>query len=90
MLLQLGDELNLFEGQATLVFDSQAKEGAFDVDVYSLRVDGLLEAEIRLRPVHALLRQPGDAMVHLTLDVIEIASTSRVHGVLGQFYQDNR
>jgi len=57
--LQLGDELNLFEGQATLLFESQAKEGPHEVDVYSLRVEGLLEAQIRLRPVHSFLRQPG-------------------------------
>lgn len=82
--------MNLFEGQATLLFDSQAKEGPYEVDVYSLRVEGLLEAQIRLRPVHPLLRQPGDAMVHMTLDVQEIGSSANVHGVLGQFYREDR
>jgi len=70
--VQLGDEVNLFEGQASILFDSYEKSGPVDVDRYSLKLEGLLEADIYVRPAHPLLQHKDDAMVHLNLDIAEV------------------
>eukprot|EP00270_Netrium_digitus_P010039 TRINITY_DN3080_c0_g5_i1.p1 TRINITY_DN3080_c0_g5~~TRINITY_DN3080_c0_g5_i1.p1 ORF type:complete len:466 (-),score=115.26 TRINITY_DN3080_c0_g5_i1:215-1612(-) len=86
--LQLGDELNLFDGQATVVLDAYEKAGPYDVDVYTLKVESLLEAEIRLRMAHPLLQLPHDAQVHLNMDILDVAASASTHGILGQSYRD--
>lgn len=88
--LMLGDELNLFHGQASVMFDAYEKEGPYDVDVYNLRIENLLEGQIRLRPVHPLLQLPGDAMVHINLDVNDMGHSPDIHGVLGQTYRSTQ
>ncbi|CAI5467899.1 unnamed protein product [Closterium sp. Yama58-4] len=47
--LMLGDELSLFDGQAIVTMDAHEKSGpgSADVDKYTIRIEGLLEAEIR-------------------------------------------
>lgn len=78
--------MNLFNGQASILFDSYEKSGPVDVDRYSLKLEGLLEADIYVRPAHPLLQHKDDAMVHLNLDIAEVHHSTMVHGVLGQTY----
>ncbi|CAI5528108.1 unnamed protein product [Closterium sp. Naga37s-1] len=86
----LGDELSLFDGQATVTMDAHEKSGpgSADVDKYTIRIEGLLEAEIRVRAAHPLLQRDGDAMVHLNLELEQVHYSMDVHGVLGQMYRD--
>ncbi|CAI5941361.1 unnamed protein product [Closterium sp. NIES-64] len=86
--LGLGDELSLFDGEGTVTYARQERSGNYDVDVYSVKLAGLLEAEVRLRPAHPLLQEEEDAEVHLMLDLGSIRHTPRVHGVVGQAYRD--
>eukprot|EP00271_Cylindrocystis_brebissonii_P015059 TRINITY_DN369_c0_g1_i1.p1 TRINITY_DN369_c0_g1~~TRINITY_DN369_c0_g1_i1.p1 ORF type:complete len:427 (-),score=76.78 TRINITY_DN369_c0_g1_i1:737-2017(-) len=85
--LTLGDELNLFDGQAIVSFESFEKTGPYDVDVYRIRVTGLLEAEVRLRIAHPLLQLDSDAEVHMNVDILDLDFSEKVHGVLGQTYR---
>ncbi|CAI5946332.1 unnamed protein product [Closterium sp. NIES-64] len=88
--LMLGDELSLFDGQATVTMDAHEKSGpgSADVDKYTIRIEGLLEAEIRVRAAHPLLQRDGDAMVHINLELEQVHYSMDVHGVLGQMYRD--
>ncbi|GJP44405.1 hypothetical protein CLOM_g13716 [Closterium sp. NIES-68] len=88
--LMLGDELSLFDGQATVTLDAHEKSGpgGADVDKYKIRIEGLLEAEVRVRAAHPLLQRDGDAMVHLNLELEQVHYSMDVHGVLGQTYRD--
>ncbi|CAI5484154.1 unnamed protein product [Closterium sp. Yama58-4] len=86
--LGLGDELSLFEGEGTVTYARQERSGNYDVDVYSVKLAGLLEAEVRLRPAHPLLQEEEDAEVHLRLDLGSIRHSASVHGVVGQAYRD--
>jgi hypothetical protein len=88
--LALGDELNLYNGQASVAFDSYEKVGPYDVDVYKVRIDGMLVAEVRLRVAHPLLQRPDDAQVHISMDIVDLAYTPTIHGVLGQTYRADR
>lgn len=88
--LALGDELNLFDGEAVVSFDSYEKTGPYDVDVYKVKVQGLLEAEVRLRIAHPLLQLENDAEVHMNLDILDLDYSTDVHGVLGQTYRAER
>eukprot|EP00271_Cylindrocystis_brebissonii_P015060 TRINITY_DN369_c0_g2_i1.p1 TRINITY_DN369_c0_g2~~TRINITY_DN369_c0_g2_i1.p1 ORF type:complete len:415 (-),score=56.78 TRINITY_DN369_c0_g2_i1:1859-3103(-) len=85
--LTLGDELNLFDGQAIVSFESFEKTGPYDVDVYKVRVTDLLEAEVRLRIAHPLLQLDSDAEVHMNVDILDLDFSEAVHGVLGQTYR---
>ncbi|CAI5526909.1 unnamed protein product [Closterium sp. Naga37s-1] len=86
--LGLGDELSLFDGEGTVTYARQERSGNYDVDVYSVKLAGLMEAEVRLRPAHPLLQEEEDAEVHLMLDLGSIRHSPRVHGVVGQAYRD--
>lgn len=86
--MQLGDELNLFEGQGSVLFDSYEKVGPYDVDLYIIKVEGILEAELRVRAAHPLLQEANDAEVHFNLDIVDVAYSTNVHGVLGQAYRE--
>ena len=88
--LTLGDELNLFDGEALVSFEAYEKTGPYDIDVYRLKIGSLLEAEVRLRIAHPLLQLDGDAEVHMNLDILEMQYSPIVHGVLGQSYRDDR
>jgi len=57
--LQLGDELNLYEGQGSVLFDSYEKVGPYDVDLYLIKVEGMLEAELRVRAAHPSCKKPA-------------------------------
>lgn len=85
--LTLGDELNLFDSQAILSFEAYEKSGPYDCDVYKVRIEGLLEAELRLRIAHPLLQMENDAEVHMNMDILDLEYTPSIHGVLGQTYR---
>ncbi|CAI7770637.1 unnamed protein product [Closterium sp. NIES-53] len=86
---QLGDELSLFDGAATILLAAYEKQGPYDVDVYALTVPGVIEAEVRVRRVHPLLQEPDDAEAHINLAILDVAYSPTVHGLLGQFYRAN-
>ncbi|CAI5525196.1 unnamed protein product [Closterium sp. Naga37s-1] len=87
--LVLGDELSLFDGAATILLAAHEKQGPYDVDVYALKVTGVIEAEVRVRRVHPLLQEPDDAEAHINLAILDVAYSPTVHGLLGQFYRAN-
>ncbi|GJP46817.1 hypothetical protein CLOM_g6072 [Closterium sp. NIES-68] len=87
--LVLGDELSLFDGAATILLAAYEKQGPYDVDVYALKVAGVIEAEVRVRRVHPLLQEPDDAEAHINLEILDVAHSPTVHGLLGQFYRAN-
>ncbi|CAI5468823.1 unnamed protein product [Closterium sp. Yama58-4] len=87
--LVLGDELSLFNGAATILLAAYEKQGPYDVDVYALKVPGVIEAEVRVRRVHPLLQEPDDAEAHINLTILDVAYSPTVHGLLGQFYRAN-
>lgn len=85
--LSLGDEVNLFDGQAVVSFEAYEKTGPYDSDVFKVRIEGLLEAELRLRIAHPLLQMDNDAEVHMNMDILDLEYTPSIHGVLGQTYR---
>ncbi|CAI6002350.1 unnamed protein product [Closterium sp. NIES-65] len=87
--LVLGDELSLFDGAATILLAAYEKQGPYDVDVYAIKVPGVIEAEVRVRRVHPLLQEPDDAEAHINLAILDVAYSPTVHGLLGQFYRAN-
>eukprot|EP00475_Leptophrys_vorax_P010746 TRINITY_DN1731_c0_g1_i1.p1 TRINITY_DN1731_c0_g1~~TRINITY_DN1731_c0_g1_i1.p1 ORF type:complete len:355 (+),score=-24.65 TRINITY_DN1731_c0_g1_i1:447-1511(+) len=73
----------------TLVAHEQEGAGGFfDVDRYSLAIDGYVAMEMKLRAAHPLLQTPGDAQVHMSIHFTDAPRRSPdVHGILGQSYR---
>ncbi|CAI5488650.1 unnamed protein product [Closterium sp. Naga37s-1] len=88
--LTLGESHVLSNGRLILSFVGQEKTGPFDVDVYTLRLENLLELELKLRAAHPLLQTPEDAQVHINLMFVDSNPSSEVHGVMGQTYRSGR
>eukprot|EP00850_Spirogloea_muscicola_P013574 SM000093S24385 [mRNA] locus=s93:23231:24851:+ [translate_table: standard] len=87
--LTLGDTISLGDKTATLTFAGYEKTGPYDVDLYTLSIPGLLEAEVRLRVAHPLLQTKDDAQVHINVQLLDLEFSPEVHGVLGQTYRDD-
>ncbi|CAI5991881.1 unnamed protein product [Closterium sp. NIES-65] len=88
--LTLGESHVLSNAQLILSFVGQEKTGPFDVDVYTLRLENLLELELKLRAAHPLLQTPEDAQVHINLMFVDSNPSRQVHGVMGQTYRSGR
>ncbi|CAI5508712.1 unnamed protein product [Closterium sp. Naga37s-1] len=88
--LTLGKSHVLSNRRLILSFVGQEKTGLFDVDVYTLRLENLLELELKLRAAHPLLQTPEDAQVHINLMFVDSNPSSEVHGVMGQTYRSGR
>lgn len=71
----------------TLTFVGEGKYGKTDMDRYEVRIGGLLAGRMNLRSAHPLLRTKTDAYAHFDLKLEELATTEKVHGVLGQTYR---
>ncbi|CAI5512809.1 unnamed protein product [Closterium sp. Naga37s-1] len=85
-----GETRSLAGGKLSLEFVGEEKTGPYDVDHYYLRLDGLLELDLKLRPAHPLLQTPADAQVHINVMFTDASASSSVHGVMGQTYRDGR
>ncbi|CAI5509442.1 unnamed protein product [Closterium sp. Naga37s-1] len=71
----------------TITFKAEEKEGPYDVDYYTLEVDGLLSLDVKLRIAQPSLQTPTDAEVHINVGVAKFARTDAIHGVLGQTFR---
>ncbi|CAI7812832.1 unnamed protein product [Closterium sp. NIES-53] len=85
-----GESRSLAGGKVSLEFVGEEKTGPYDVDHYYLRIDGLLELDLKLRPAHPLLQTPDDAQVHINVMFTDASASSSVHGVMGQTYRGGR
>ncbi|GJP50903.1 hypothetical protein CLOM_g10056 [Closterium sp. NIES-68] len=85
-----GESRSLAGGKLSLQFVAEEKVGPYDVDHYYLRLDGLLELDLKLRPAHPLLQTPEDSQVHINLMFMDVSASSSVHGVMGQTYRGGR
>ncbi|GJP64080.1 hypothetical protein CLOP_g21110 [Closterium sp. NIES-67] len=88
--LTLGQSHMLSNGRLNLSFVGQEKTGPYDVDVYSLRLDNLLELDLKLRAAHPLLQTPEDAQVHINVMFVDSNPSGQVHGVMGQTFRSGR
>ncbi|CAI5493198.1 unnamed protein product [Closterium sp. Naga37s-1] len=84
--MSVGDEVTT-EGGLTLRFAALEKEGPYDVDYYTLVIDGLVGLDLRLRVANPKLQTPNDAEAHINVGIVELEHTDDVHGVLGQTYR---
>ncbi|GJP69088.1 hypothetical protein CLOP_g25709 [Closterium sp. NIES-67] len=80
--LTLGQSHILSNGRLNLSFVGQEKTGPYDVDVYSLRLDNLLELDLKLRAAHPLLQTPEDAQVHINVMERRTMEYSRLSALL--------
>ncbi|CAI5964572.1 unnamed protein product [Closterium sp. NIES-64] len=90
-LLSVGSKYAL-PGGLTLAFTGYEKQGGgfFDVDAYSLEVDGLIKLDVKLRPAHPLLQTEADAQTHINLHFASVERTPAMHGIMGQTYREGR
>ncbi|CAI5492359.1 unnamed protein product [Closterium sp. Naga37s-1] len=84
--MSVGDEVTT-EGGLTLRFAALEKEGPYDVDYYTLVIDGLVTLDLRLRVANPKLQTPTEAEAHINVGIVEMEHTDDVHGVLGQTYR---
>ncbi|CAI5978626.1 unnamed protein product [Closterium sp. NIES-64] len=84
--MNVGDEVTA-EGGLTLRFAALEKEGPYDVDYYTLTIDGLVALDLRLRVANPKLQTPSEAEAHINVGIVELEHTDDVHGVLGQTYR---
>ncbi|CAI5499593.1 unnamed protein product [Closterium sp. Naga37s-1] len=79
-------------GGLTLAFTGYEKQGGgfFDMDAYSLEVEGLIKLDVKLRPAHPLLQTDADAQTHINLHFANVERTPAMHGVMGQTYREGR
>ncbi|GJP49767.1 hypothetical protein CLOM_g8939 [Closterium sp. NIES-68] len=76
-------------GGLTLTFKALEKEGPYDVDYYTLDIEGLVTLDMRLRVANPKLQTPTDAEAHINVGIVELSHTDEIHGVLGQTYRDD-
>ncbi|CAI5993781.1 unnamed protein product [Closterium sp. NIES-64] len=84
--MNVGDEVTT-EGGLILRFAALEKEGTYDVDYYTLVIDGLVTLDLRLRVANPKLQTPTEAEAHINVGIVEMEHTDDVHGVLGQTYR---
>lgn len=87
--MDMGKEARM-TGGLTIKFVAIEKSGIYDIDVYSVRIDGLIDMTVQLRVANPLLQTPNDAETHISLAINWMETTSAIHGVLGQTYRDGR
>ncbi|CAI5994189.1 unnamed protein product [Closterium sp. NIES-64] len=76
-------------GGLTITFKDLEQEGPYDVDYYTLSIDGLVSLDLRLRVANPKLQTPTDAEAHINVGIVELEHTEEIHGVLGQTYRDD-
>ncbi|CAI5493694.1 unnamed protein product [Closterium sp. Naga37s-1] len=86
--MALGDSVSA-AGGLTITFKDLEQEGPYDVDYYTLSIDGLVSLDLRLRVANPKLQTPTDAEAHINVGIVELEHTEEIHGVLGQTYRDD-
>ncbi|CAI5528990.1 unnamed protein product [Closterium sp. Naga37s-1] len=76
------------EGGVVVSKVAEGREGPFDVDRYTVSLEGVGELDVRMRVAHPLLQTPEEAEAHFNIALTDIVSTRAVHGVLGQTFRD--
>lgn len=87
--MTVGQELTR-EGGLSVRYVAVEKSGPMDVDYYRVKIQGLLDMDVRLRVAHPLLRTAEDAEAHIGLGINYINHSPSIHGVLGQTYREGR
>lgn len=87
--MDVGNEVSL-PGGLDLKFEEVEVTKNMEIEQYSLKIEGLLEMELNLRPAQPQLRRKEDAEVHFDVAINKIHASSSVHGVLGQTYRADR
>ncbi|CAI6002634.1 unnamed protein product [Closterium sp. NIES-64] len=87
--MSMGDEVKT-EGWLTLRFTALEKKGPYDVDFYTLVIDGLVGLDLRLRVANPKLQTANDAEAHINVGIVEMEHTDDVHGVLGETYRPDQ
>lgn len=82
------EKITVLDGAVELAWvEGKTRSGGDYVDVYDLRVSDVLRMRMTLRPEVKILRRADDGLVHFTVDVLDSAFSSNVHGVLGQTFR---
>ncbi|CAI5961722.1 unnamed protein product [Closterium sp. NIES-64] len=76
------------EGGVVVTKVAEGREGPFDVDRYTVSLEGVGELDVRMRVAHPLLQTPEEAEAHFNIALTDIVTTPAVHGVLGQTFRD--
>ncbi|CAI7759972.1 unnamed protein product [Closterium sp. NIES-53] len=74
------------EPQTRMTFKALEKEGLYDVNYYTLDIEGLVTLDMRLRMANPKLQTPTEAKAHINVGIVELSHTDEIHGVLGQTY----
>ncbi|GJP35457.1 hypothetical protein CLOM_g19980 [Closterium sp. NIES-68] len=85
---RLMDEMVEAEGGLVVSKVAEGREGPFDVDRYTVTIEGVGELDVRMRVAHPLLQTPDEAEAHFNIALTDIVTTPLVHGVLGQTFRD--
>eukprot|EP00271_Cylindrocystis_brebissonii_P020114 TRINITY_DN651_c0_g1_i1.p1 TRINITY_DN651_c0_g1~~TRINITY_DN651_c0_g1_i1.p1 ORF type:complete len:438 (-),score=60.08 TRINITY_DN651_c0_g1_i1:990-2303(-) len=83
-------DVMIMNGGLTVKMGGVETSGPYELDVYRVIIEGVLDMDIRLRVAHKLLRTKDDAEVHINFAVNDLKTTAAVHGVLGQTYRVER
>lgn len=59
-------------GGFSLALVASENVGVFDVDVFNLKIDGLLDLSVRMRVANPMLQSPTDAEAHFNIAVNDI------------------
>ncbi|CAI6003065.1 unnamed protein product [Closterium sp. NIES-64] len=86
--MRVGDVVTSVGG-LTLTFKALEKEGPYDVDYYTLDIEGLVTLDMRLRVANPKLQTPTEAEAHINVGIVELSHTDEIHGVLGQTYRED-
>ncbi|CAI6003067.1 unnamed protein product [Closterium sp. NIES-64] len=87
--MRVGDVVTS-EGGLTLTFKALEKEGMYDVDYYTLDIEGLVALDMRLRVANPKLQMPTEAEAHINVSIVELSRTDEIHGALGQTYREDQ
>eukprot|EP00897_Mesotaenium_endlicherianum_P007494 jgi/Mesen1/6773/ME000348S06057 len=74
-------------GGLEMTFVGVEKQNQFDVDHYTVKVEGLLDLDVQMRVARAEMQAEDEAEAHFNLGFNKIEATRAVHGVLGQTYR---
>eukprot|EP00897_Mesotaenium_endlicherianum_P000638 jgi/Mesen1/10575/ME000085S09906 len=74
-------------GGLEMTFVGVEKQNQFDVDHYTVKVEGLLDLDVQMRVARAEMQAEDDAEAHFNLGFNKIEASGAVHGVLGQTYR---
>ena len=72
------------DGSIKIAYKGHRKDADDEIDVYEIEIPGTIKFQLKMRPEIKVLRQPGNAWVHFSMEVLDEKLTSHPHGILGQ------